>query len=334
MKKILLIATGGTIASQNTGEGLAPTITPSGLIDFIPEVKELCKIETLQVLNIDSTNMQPEFWEIIVSAIKKNYYNYDGFVISHGTDTMSYTAAALSYLIQNSAKPIIITGSQKPIDNPETDAKINLYDAFLAASSENIYGVNIVFDSKVIIGTRGRKYRTKSFDAFDSINMPCAYRIVDRKLVKTIDIDLSKPEGPTLFYDKIFPNIFLLKLTPGMEPDVLDYIGEKYAGVVIESYGIGGIPFNDRRNFLEKLGSLTEKGKTVVISTQVAYEGSDMGIYEVGLKALNNYKILQTYDMTVEAAIAKLMWILPQTDDYENIKKLFYKKINNDINAI
>jgi len=337
MKRILLVATGGTIASQNTGDGLAPNITPNGLIDYIPEVKDICEIETLQVLNIDSTNMQPEFWPIIVESIKKNYYNYDGFVISHGTDTMAYTASAISYMIQNSDKPIILTGSQKPIDLPDTDAKSNLYHAFLTASSDEVSGVHIVFDSKVIVGTRGRKYRSKSFAAFDSINLPFAYEIIDNKLIKNndldLDIDILKTKEEVTFYEDIFPNIFLLKLTPGMDPDVLDYIGEKYAGVVIESYGVGGIPFNDKRNFLEKLGSLTEKGKTVVIATQVTYEGSDMGIYEVGLKALNNYKILQAYDMTVESAIAKLMWILPREKEYDKIKELFYTKINNDINV-
>jgi L-asparaginase len=116
-----------------------------------------------------------------------------------------------------------------------------------------------------------------------------------------------------------------------MDPDVIDYIGKKYEGVVIESYGSGGLPFEDRRNFLEKLGDLTSKGKIVVISTQVAEEGSDLKTYEVGLKTIKRYQILQAYDMTVESAITKLMWIMGITKDYDQVKAMFYNKINNDI---
>jgi len=115
-----------------------------------------------------------------------------------------------------------------------------------------------------------------------------------------------------------------------MEPDVLDYIGEKYEGVVIESYGVGGLPFLDKRNFLEKLGDLTEKGKIVVVATQVMFEGSDMGVYEVGVRALKQFKVLQAFDMTIEAAITKLMWIMAQTKDFDEVKEKFYTRINED----
>ncbi|MPM68485.1 L-asparaginase 1 [bioreactor metagenome] len=115
-----------------------------------------------------------------------------------------------------------------------------------------------------------------------------------------------------------------------MEPDVLDYIGEKYEGVVIESYGVGGLPFLDKRNFLEKLGDLTEKGKIVVVATQVMFEGSDMGVYEVGVRALKQFNVLQAYDMTIEAAITKLMWIMAQTKDFDEVKEKFYTRINED----
>ncbi len=115
-----------------------------------------------------------------------------------------------------------------------------------------------------------------------------------------------------------------------MEPDVLDYIGEKYEGVVIESYGVGGLPFLDKRNFLNKLKDLIDKGKIVVVATQVMFEGSDMDIYEVGVKALQQYNVLQAYDMTIEAVITKLMWIMAQTKNIEEVKELFYTKINED----
>lgn len=329
MKKILLITTGGTIASKNSPEGLAPAMTSDELLSYVPEIRELCDVDTIQILNIDSTNIQPEHWSLMVNTIKENYCKYDGFVMTHGTDTMAYTSAALSYLMQNVDKPIIITGSQQPMQDVVTDAKKNLVDSFRYAVEDNVKGIFIVFDGKAIIGTRARKIRTKSYSAFESVNFPYAAYIDNYKITR-----FTKPENTreeVKYYDEVYPSIFLLKLVPGMEPDVLDYIGEKYEGIVIESYGVGGIPFNDKRNFLSKLGNLTSQGKIVIITTQVALEGSDMGIYEVGMKALKNYSVLQAYDMTVESAVTKLMWILAQTKSFNEVKEMFYTKINNDI---
>ncbi|MGD9568579.1 MAG: asparaginase [Sedimentibacter sp.] len=327
-KNILLIATGGTIASKKTEEGLAPQITSEELLGYVPEIKEFCDVDTMQLLNIDSTNIQPEHWVLMTETIEKNYDKYDGFVISHGTDTMSYTSAALSYLIQNSNKPVIITGAQKPINVDITDAKKNLLDSFRFACEKGVSGVYLVFDGKAIVGTRARKIKSKSYSAFESINFPVAAIIDDNRI--TTYIRHEKLTDGVKFYKNIYPSIFLLKLAPGMEPDVLDYIGEKYEGVVIESYGVGGLPFQDKRNFLEKLGNLTENGKIIVIATQVMFEGSDMGIYEVGVRALKKYKVLQAYDMTIEAAITKLMWIMAITRDFDEIKEKFYTRINED----
>ncbi|KAF5034453.1 L-asparaginase 1 [anaerobic digester metagenome] len=327
-KNILLIATGGTIASKKTEEGLAPGITSEELLSYVPEIKEFCNVDTIQLLNIDSTNIQPEYWVLMTEAIEKNYDKYDGFVISHGTDTMSYTSAALSYLIQNPDKPIVVTGSQKPINADITDAKKNLLDSFRFAAEKGVKGVYLVFDGKAIVGTRARKVKSKSYSAFESINFPVAAIIDDTRITRYIRSEHEN--GTVKFYKSIYPSIFLLKLVPGMEPDVLDYIGEKYEGVVIESYGVGGLPFLDKRNFLEKLGDLTEKGKIVVVATQVMFEGSDMGVYEVGVRALKQFNVLQAYDMTIEAAITKLMWIMAQTKDFDEVKEKFYTRINED----
>ena len=137
MKNILLIATGGTIASKNTEDGLAPAMASGEILQYVPSIFDLCHVEQVQLLNIDSTNMQPKHWLMISEAIYENYERYDGFVVLHGTDTMAYTAAALSYLIQNSPKPIVLTGAQRPIDKEITDAKLNLYDSFLFACDDN-----------------------------------------------------------------------------------------------------------------------------------------------------------------------------------------------------
>ena len=148
MKKILLIGTGGTIASDVTDSGLAPELTTEQLLSHIPGISDICGVDCLQLLNLDSTNMTPAHWLEIAACIREHYGCYDGFVITHGTDTMAYTAAALSYLIQHSPKPIIITGAQKPIDMENTDARTNLADSLLFASCPGAHGVNIVFDGK------------------------------------------------------------------------------------------------------------------------------------------------------------------------------------------
>ena len=169
-KNILLIATGGTIASKKSDNGLKPQISPEELMQYIPQVKDICDFHAVQLINLDSSNMEPKHWKMMVHTIREKY---DGFVIAHGTDTMAYTAAALSYMIQNSKKPIVITGAQKPIDLEITDAKSNLLDSFLYASDENSQGVQIVFDGKVIAGTRAKKVRSKSYNALFRMAISC-----------------------------------------------------------------------------------------------------------------------------------------------------------------
>lgn len=329
MKKVLLIATGGTIASVQTESGLSPKTPPDEFLKYIPEAKEIAEIDVLQVLNIDSTNIEPEHWIMIKDVIEKNYDLYDGFVVTHGTDTLAYTASALSYLIQDSDKVIAITGSQKPIVDSITDGKKNLIDAIRFSIREKARGVYVVFDGKAILGTRAKKIRSKSYSAFDSINYPVAAFIDGDRILQYVD-DISVDLVPK-FYNNINPRVFLLKLIPGLEPEILDYIADRYDGIIIESYGVGGLPFNDTRNFKSALERLTKKGKIVVIATQVMLEGSDAATYEVGFDVMNKYNVLQAYDMTVESAVVKLMWILGLTKDFEDVKTLFYKGINKDI---
>ncbi len=329
MKRILLLTTGGTIASVKTENGLAPGTSGEEILSYIPEAERYCEIQVKQILSLDSTNLQPEHWLRMAGEIRKEYEHYDGFVITHGTDTMAYTAAALSYLIQNADKPVILTGAQKPISAAITDARKNLLDSIRFAVKEGVCGVYIVFDGKAILGTRARKVRTKSYSAFDSINYPVAAFIDDKRILQYVEAEEDR--GEVCFYDRIDPRVFLLKLIPGMEPEILRYIGSRYDAIIIESYGVGGIPFYDRRNFLEELARLTEAGKIVVIATQVMLEGSDAEVYEVGFKAVNEYNVLQAYDMTVEAAAVKLMWILGRTREFSRVQELFYRPVSHDI---
>jgi L-asparaginase len=161
-----MIGTGGTIACKQSEKGLSPVITTQELLSYVPGYTEFCSADSIQVMNIDSTNMHPKHWLEIAQTIEKKYAEYDGFVVTHGTDTMAYTAAALSYLIQNSGKPVIVTGAQKPINMENTDARVNLLDSLELASCDKTYGVNIVFDGKLIAGTRDGRNGQKAIMLF------------------------------------------------------------------------------------------------------------------------------------------------------------------------
>ena len=330
MKKILMIGTGGTIACKRSDEGLKPVMSSEELLSFVPTANEFCRADSLQILNIDSTNMQPRHWLLIADTLERYYDSYDGFVVCHGTDTMAYTAAALSYLVQNSPKPVVITGAQRPIDMDNTDARINLLDSLRFAACERAHGVNIVFDGKVIAGTRGKKERTKSYNAFSSINFPYIAAIHDENILFYLD-DKSLMTEPVKFYHKLNSNIALLKLIPSMDASVLDYMAEHYDAVIIESFGVGGLPSYESGDFHNAIERWTDLGKVVVMTTQVTNEGSNMSVYEVGRSIKRQFGLLESYDMTLEATVTKLMWILGQTSDSGQIRDMFYKTVNRDI---
>lgn len=330
MKRILMIATGGTIASQSSAAGLKPLISSDKLLSYVPDVRRFCHADTLQLLNIDSTNMQPCHWLKIASAIRSRYDAYDGFVICHGTDTMAYTAAALSYLIQNSSKPIVITGAQKPIDLEITDAKTNLTDSLLFACHDHAYGVVIVFDGKVIAGTRGKKERTKSYNAFSSINYPYIAAIQDQRMIFYLD-DKALHSEPVHFYESLNDRVCLLKLIPSMDAKVLTCLSSHYDAVIIESFGVGGLPSYESGDFQKAIEQWIKAGKTVVMTTQVTNEGSNMSVYEVGRSIKQELGLLEAYDMTLEATVTKLMWILGQTKDPAQIRQMFYQTIGRDM---
>ncbi len=328
MKKILLIATGGTIASQVGADGLTPTLPPSELLKCVPEVFEICQPSAVQIFNIDSTNITPEHWITLAKTIRDNYDDYDGFVVCHGTDTMSYTAAMISYMVQRSPKPIVFTGSQKPIDGEDTDGRINLRDSFLYAASDVASDVVIVFQGQVIAGTRAKKIRTKSYNAFTSVDFPNLAVIRDGRIIPYIVT--PKRERPE-FYLELNDKVALLTLTPGVRGSLLNAYFQEYDGVVLSGYGTGGVPEGEYYGFYEAIASWENKGKTLVVTTQVQQEGSDMNVYRVGRGLKNRFELLESYSMTYESIITKLMWILPQTKEDAGVRELFYKNINYDL---
>ena len=330
MKHILLLATGGTIACKRGDNGLTPLLTGDELLSYVPAAREFCHVDAIQVLNIDSTNIHPKHWLMLSQVLEKNYDNYDGFVICHGTDTMAYTAAAMSYLVQHSSKPIVITGAQKPIDLDVTDARTNLLDSLRFASCDRAHGVSIVFDGKVIAGTRGKKERTKSYNAFSSINFPYLAVIQEEHILFYID-DKWQDKETVRFYHDLDSRVALLKLIPSMGSSVLDYLAEHHDAVVIESFGVGGLPSYDSGDFYSSIEKWISQGKVIVMTTQVTQEGSNMSVYEVGQKIKNAFGLIESYDMTLEATVTKLMWILGQTREPDRIRELFYRTVNHDI---
>ena len=328
MKRILMIGTGGTIASEMTDAGLSPGLRGADFLQYVPAVEKLCHVDCLQVCNIDSTNMTPEHWLMIVRAVKEHYREYDGFVISHGTDTMAYTAAALSYLIQNSPKPIVLTGSQKPIHMDVTDSKTNLMDSFTVACDGRIPGVSVVFGGVVILGTRARKTYSKSYGAFSSINYPILGVVQDGRLVPYIQPAAGKE---TVFYEALNTRVSLVKLIPGITPTYLSFALLESDAVIMESYGVGGIPSGDQGSFYGLIRSACSQGKVVAMTTQVQNEGSDLSVYNVGHRLKSDLGVLESYDMTIESVVAKLMWALAQTKDSGDVAKLFYTPVAGDM---
>ena len=328
MKKILLLATGGTIASKNLGEGLTPALTAEDLLTQAPEISHLCRVDAEQFCNQDSTNMRPENWVALARRVREAYADYDGFVITHGTDTMAYAAACLYYLLQNIGKPVVLTGSQVSIFERNSDARDNLTGAFRYACDKDASGVRVFFDRKVICGARARKTRTRSFNAFSSVDYPEVAVVRDGRVQTYIRDEVR---GEPVFYDRLDPAVLLVKLTPGIDAGILDYAAAHMHAVVIESFGVGGIPHYEDSAFERGIEHLLEQNVRVVIATQVAHEGSAMETYRVGYRIKERYHLPEAYEMTTEAVIAKTMWALTVTDTKEEFKRVFETPVGPDL---
>lgn len=330
MRNILMLFTGGTIASVKTDKGLEPVLNAEQVLSYLPDIRPDICLDSIQICKVDSTNMNYGIWLQLVEAIESNYEKYDGFVICHGTDTMAYTAAALSYLIQNSEKPIVLTGSQQPIQMEITDAKKNLFDSITYAADEESQGVCVIFDGKVIAGTRAKKTRSFSNKAFSSINFPYIASMQHGKVIRYIPAE--KSEKKVAFYHKMDPKVFVFKITPGIHPTLLKTIFEEYDCIIVESFGVGGIPDSIMDDFCRLMKQYREGSKVVIMTTQVTYEGSNLSTYEVGNKIKGNFPYLQAYDMNFEAVLTKIMWIMGMGElSFAEIEDFFYSKINYDV---
>ena len=328
MKHILMIATGGTIASRNLGKGLEPAVSSEELLACVPELADLCRVSAVQPFCLDSTNICAAHWLAIARIIENEYDAYDGFVVTHGTDTMAYTAAALSYLVQNSAKPIVLTGAQRSVYMRDTDARRNLVDAFAFCAADGAFGVHIVFNGSVILGTRAKKTRTRSFNAFSSVDFPAAAIVRDG--VPFFYLNEPKPQQRPVFSHAMNRRVFVLKMFPGMQPDIFDYLDRHCDGIVVEAFGTGGLPDYENDAFLARFRRFLESGKTAVLATQVEREGSALDTYAVGRKLSGFAGLAEARCMTLEAALTKLMWVLASARGEEAARR-FLVPVAHDI---
>lgn len=328
MKKICWITTGGTIASVSSENGYIASNKGDVLYRLLGNMTEQYDIEIKDLFTMDSSNIQPEEWKEIARCVNDRINNYDGFVITHGTDTMAYTASCLSFMLLNIKKPVVLTGSQLPLTHPLSDGLENMRLA-LAMASSDCRGIFVAFNRKIILGTRAVKVRTTGFHAFESVNFPYI------ATVNSLGLELHKEylmnnDEEYAFNDSLCEDVFLLKLIPGMNPKIFDMLIQmNIKGVVIEAFGIGGLSYI-RRDLTQKITELLDKGISVVVCSQCLYERSDFSVYEVGKKALE-HGVIEAFDMTSESCVTKLMWILGKTNDFEEVKKLFNHNYANEV---
>ena len=334
MKTILFLTTGGTIASTKSEEGLIPSMKSETLLSFLGDIKNNIKIECFDLLCLDSSNIQPEEWVVMAKKIYDvvHHQEADGIVITHGTDTMAYSASALSFMLENLPIPVLFTGSQHPLTHPLSDGYDNVRLAFTAAQDASLKGVFLAFNRKIMLGCRCVKVRTMGFDAFESVNEYSIAQLDASGLHIRHDL-LVKAKGPFQLHTKLCKDVFLLKLIPGMNPEILDMLLKmNYKGIVIEAFGAGGIHFI-RRDLIKKLENLCDQGVSVVVCSQCLYENSDFSLYQSGQKALKQ-GVIQAFDMTSEACVTKLMWALGTNETPENVRRIFQTNYVNEITFV
>ncbi len=328
MKKILMIGTGGTLASSHGDNGMSPQMNGGDILQKISGLMEGFSVDQEDLFRLDSSNMEPEEWEALAARIYECRLNYDGIVVIHGTDTLAYTASALSFALQRIEIPVVVTGSQVSIENPIADATENCRAALHMAAS-GCPGVYAAFNRKIIMGTRASKVRTRSFDAFESINYPYAARIDSSGLVLNPFVHVNRG-GNCLLANRFCRDVFLLKIYPGISPDIFRRLEEMgIRGVYLEGFGIGGLPFG----LTKAVGEAVKRGMIVAVGSQCLYEGSDFSLYEVGRQVLD-CGVIETGNMTSEAAVTKLMWALGQYDNPARIHSVMKTNLLGELGSV
>ncbi len=322
--KILVISTGGTIASSQGDDGLVPTMPGEALLKEVPQLGTIADFEVLNLLSVDSSNINHGDWVKIIESIVANEKNFDAFVVSHGTDTMAYTAAALSFVLRGFPHPVVITGAMLPMGDPLTDARDNLLHSFIFAKAmkeENRSGVSICFAGVLIHGPRAKKISAKRMNAFESVYYPTIGAIESDKAVLTHRPSINTTELIDREHIAFDASILPVKVFPGFPARYMEQcVAMQPKAIVAECFGLGGLPYLGE-NLLPAVTKALEMGIIVVITTQCPRGGVDLSTYDVGQKSLK-LGVLSGEDMGFEAIITKLMWLMPRIPR-ERIPEMF-----------
>lgn len=341
MKKetnILLIYTGGTIGMVKDYESeVLRTFNFDKLLERIPELNQLgCTIDSISFdTPIDSSNMNTAYWAFIATSIEENYNKYDGFVVLHGSDTMSYTSSALSYMLENLSKPVIFTGSQLPIGDLRTDAKENLITSIQIASLKKngkpvIQEVGLYFEYKLYRANRTTKINAEHFEAFASLNYPTLVESGVHLKVNYEHLWRSKKGKKFVVHKKMDSNVVILKLFPGLNKEVLQSIlnAPNLKALVLETYGAGNAPTEEW--LVSELKKAINNGLHIVNVTQCSGGSVILGQYETSV-ALKKMQIINGKDITTEAAIAKLMYLLGSNVSHNSFKTIFETSLRGEM---
>ena len=334
MKNILVIYTGGTIGMvKDKITGALHPFDMKKIYEALPVLKELdCNIDTLQIDPIiDSSDMNSEVWIRLAKLIKEKYESYDGFVVLHGTDTMSYTASALSFLLENLSKPVVITGSQLPLGMIRTDGRENIISAIEIAANDSVAipEVCIFFENKLFRGNRTTKFNAEHFEAFYSGNYPSLAKVgINIGYKKHL---LREPSTlPLRIYDKMCEQVIIVKVHPALKREHLEAFlaVDNLKGVILETYGSGNAPTADW--FIGAIKKAIDKGIIVLNVTQCKAGSVVMGHYEASRELLN-IGVESGGDITTEAALTKLMFVLANYDNKETIRKMLSSDLRGEI---
>jgi len=328
--RVLLVTTGGTITMLRGANGsLYPCEDAGKLLERIPELNLLADIDILPLANIDSSDITPSIWLTIARAIFQRMKDYDGFVVTHGTDTLCYTSAALSFMLQELSKPVIITGSQVPLEEVGSDGRANLINAVRVAISD-LAEVAVVFGSLIIRGTRSKKTSVFDMQAFISVNDVPLGTI--GLAIKFSSFAKTRSRRKPLLRTSLNENIALIPVYPGMNPEIIEYLASCHDGIVLEGYGAGNIPTGEK-SLIPVITAAVARNVPVVVCTQCIVGSTEMELYQVGRAALEAGAI-PAMDMTPEATLVKLMWVLGQTDDMGSIDSLMQKCFVGELHEV